>query len=284
MSQFPQSVQVIDSAGNVVLSLDEKANVHIAAVRAGGHGYNGELFFSDPDGRLRLGLNSTRGSINMWRQPNAGEELQPLKALTVHLSSEPSISLFLNGESTVRLDGARADLWLGGNGTRGDILLFRKDGDNKTTAQASIWLDGEQGDIILQNADCAEELDASEVAEPGSTMVIGEDGKLRQSTEAYDRKVVGVVPGLGDLHPGIVLGRKPTASQRLAIAMIGKVYCRVDATDQPIQVGDLLTTSDRVGHAMKASDPDRAFGSVLGKALGPQPEGIGVIPVLVALQ
>jgi len=46
----------------------------------------------------------------------------------------------------------------------------------------------------------------------------------------------------------------------------------------------LLTTSDIPGFAMKASDPGRAFGSVLGKALQPLPAGRGLIPVLIALQ
>lgn len=286
MPQWPDNVQIIDSSNNnaVLLSLDAKSNVHIAAVRAGGSGYNGELFFSDAEGRLRIGLNANRGSLNIWRKPNAGEEAQPMKALTLHLSDEPSIELSLNGESTVRIDGARGDIWLGGNKTRGDIMLFREDGDNKTAAQASIRLDGQAGDIILQNADCAEEFDVDELADPGSTMVIGEDGKLRQSREAYDRTVAGVVSGVGDLLPGIVLGRKPTVSQRLPLAVIGKVYCKVDATHQPIQVGDLLTTSGRVGHAMKASDRERAFGAVLGKALASVRDGLGMIPVLVALQ
>jgi hypothetical protein len=284
MPQWPESVQVIDSTGAVLLSLDEKPNIHSATLRAGGHEYNGELLLSDAKGHLRLALNADRGSVNIWRVPNAGEEMQPMKTLTLHLSSEPSISLSVDGESTIRIDGARGDIWLGGNGTRGDLMLFRKDGDNKTASQASIRLDGEAGDIILQNADCAEEFDVGELAEPGSTMVIREDGKLRQSSEAYDRRVVGVVSGLGDLRPGIVLGRNPSASQRLALAIVGKVYCKVDATHQPIQAGDLLTTSTRIGHAMKASDPARAFGTVFGKALGPQCDGIGIIPVLVALQ
>jgi hypothetical protein len=35
---------------------------------------------------------------------------------------------------------------------------------------------------------------------------------------------------------------------------------------------------------MKASDPERAFGAVIGKALRPISEGRGVVPILVALQ
>jgi len=35
---------------------------------------------------------------------------------------------------------------------------------------------------------------------------------------------------------------------------------------------------------MKAADPQRAFGAVLGKALRPLVSGRGAIPVLVALE
>jgi hypothetical protein len=65
---------------------------------------------------------------------------------------------------------------------------------------------------------------------------------------------------------------------------MGKVYCKVDATDAAIAVGDLLTTSRTPGHAMKAEDPVRAFGAVIGKALRPLSGGLGLVPVLVALQ
>ncbi|MBX1712591.1 hypothetical protein I9C95_04940, partial [Campylobacter jejuni] len=67
-------------------------------------------------------------------------------------------------------------------------------------------------------------------------------------------------------------------------ALVGKVYCFADATTDPIRVGDLLTTGDRRGHAMRIVDGERAFGAVLGKALAPLPAGSGLIPVLVALQ
>jgi hypothetical protein len=52
----------------------------------------------------------------------------------------------------------------------------------------------------------------------------------------------------------------------------------------PIEVGDLLTTSPTPGHAMKATDPVRAFGAVIGKALRALGDGQGLIPILVALQ
>ncbi len=52
----------------------------------------------------------------------------------------------------------------------------------------------------------------------------------------------------------------------------------------PIEIGDLLTTSATPGHAMKATDPHKAFGAVIGKALRPLDRGQGLIPVLIALQ
>jgi hypothetical protein len=57
----------------------------------------------------------------------------------------------------------------------------------------------------------------------------------------------------------------------------------VDAQDAPISVGDLLTTSSRPGHAMKASDAVKAYGAVIGKALHSLTEGQGLIPILIAL-
>jgi hypothetical protein len=142
------------------------------------------------------------------------------------------------------------------------------------------------GDVILTNADCAEDFDVAEtaVADPGTVMVLGEAGRLEHSQRAYDKRVAGVISGAGDYRPAIVLDRQPPASDRKAIALVGKVYCKVDASDAPIEVGDLLTTSATPGHAMKASDPSRAFGAVIGKALRPLDGGLGLIPVLIALQ
>ncbi len=65
---------------------------------------------------------------------------------------------------------------------------------------------------------------------------------------------------------------------------MGRVYCKADAQHSPIAVGDLLTTSSTRGHAMKAEDPLKAFGSVIGKALRPLQGGQALIPILIALQ
>jgi hypothetical protein len=187
----------------------------------------------------------------------------------------------------MRLVGSQGHIWLGGNGTAGLITLFPTTEPNVTnTDKATIFIDGSTGDIVLKNADCAEDFDVvdSEPVEAGAIMVIDDGGKLRQSRRPYDRTVAGVVSGAGDYRPGIVLDRKQSTAARVALAMVGKVYCKVDATYSSISVGDLLTTSATPGHAMKAADPQQAFGAVIGKALRPCPNGVGLIPILVALQ
>lgn len=142
------------------------------------------------------------------------------------------------------------------------------------------------GDISLENSDCAEDFDVAgkDPVEPGTVMVIDGDGALQPSQHAYDRCVAGVISGAGDLRPGITLGRQDKKAGRLPLALTGKVYCKVDADYGPVGVGDLLTTSPTCGHAMKATDSGKAFGTVIGKALRGLETGKGLIPILVALQ
>ena len=142
------------------------------------------------------------------------------------------------------------------------------------------------GDIRLTNADCAEDFNIGlgVSAEPGTVMVLGEEGALFPSQLAYDKRVAGVVSGAGDYKPGIVLDKQQSDRTRQPIALLGKVFCKVDARYGAIEVGDLLTTSPTPGHAMKVDDPLKAFGTVIGKALRPLNEGQGLVPILIALQ
>jgi hypothetical protein len=141
------------------------------------------------------------------------------------------------------------------------------------------------GDVILPGADCAEDFDVknAQALEPGTVMVIGDEVRLHESQLAYDSRVAGVISGAGDYRPGIILGKEQSQNNRLPLALTGKAFCKVDAQYSPIGVGDLLTTSPTPGHAMKANDPLKAFGAVIGKALRPLAEGHGLIPILIAL-
>ncbi|RYZ95385.1 MAG: hypothetical protein EOO68_18630 [Moraxellaceae bacterium] len=115
-------------------------------------------------------------------------------------------------------------------------------------------------------------------------MVIGANGLLEPCEEAYCRRVVGVVSGAGSYKPGLILDNQGPSPERKPVALMGKVYCWVDASYGAICAGDMLTTSPTLGHAMLAADTVNSFGSVLGKALQPHTQGCALVPLLVCLQ
>ena len=135
---------------------------------------------------------------------------------------------------------------------------------------------------VAEGFDIADRPSSGPVA-AGTVLIIDEDhpGKLKVADTPYDSRVAGIVAGGRNLASGIRLGHRFDAF----VALVGRVYCKVDATREAIRPGDLLTTSGVPGYAMKATDKDRAQGAILGKAmegleLGKQSE----ILVLVSLQ
>jgi len=138
----------------------------------------------------------------------------------------------------------------------------------------------------------------SDIAEPfevqkpddikaGTVMAIDPDnpGKLKISDRAYNRKVAGIVSGAGGVNPGMLMSQKGSAANGTTpIALTGRVYCLADDSGGSIEPGDLLTTSNVPGHAMKVTDYSRAQGAVLGKAMTSIDKGKGLVLVLVSLQ
>jgi hypothetical protein len=64
-------------------------------------------------------------------------------------------------------------------------------------------------------------------------------------------------------------------------------HCKVDADIEPIEAGDLLTTSPTKGHAQKVGkikNQQSIVGTIIGKALAPLAKGKGKIPIMVMLQ
>lgn len=122
--------------------------------------------------------------------------------------------------------------------------------------------------------------------EPGTLMVIdpAHPGQLMPSTSAYDSKVAGIVSGAGGVNPGIKMGQDGVMDGKNPIAMTGRVYVKATTTGGKIQPGDLLTTSDVVGHAMRAGDENTNRGVIIGKAMSSLDEGTGLVLVLVNLQ
>jgi hypothetical protein len=159
---------------------------------------------------------------------------------------------------------------------RGAKLAGRFEGDVEVT-----------GDIRLVDAgDCAELMAWRDSVEPtaGTVAVLGPEGSVNACRSPYDRAVAGVVSGAGRLRPGLVLGEQSADGRNVPLALMGRVYCQVDADWGEIAVGTLITSSPTVGHGMAASDPQRAFGAIIGKALGTLCSGRALLPILVALQ
>jgi hypothetical protein len=142
------------------------------------------------------------------------------------------------------------------------------------------------GNIAAKYQDVAEWV-TSPKAMPAGTVVILHPEQINQvlpSIKAYDTRVAGVVSDM----PGILLGE--AGEDKVKVATTGRVKVKVDATKKPVQVGDLLVTSDKEGVAMKSEPldfggiPIHRPGTLIGKALEPLKEGEGEILVLLSLQ
>ena len=227
-------------------------------------------------GPVTIKLDGDGSGIMIGGNPSAGS------SATIHLNGKAGDITVRdrNGNEVFQFSSRFAILDIGGAGNEGDIRVRNSAGEQ------TIHLDGNSGDIRLLGADCAEQFDIGEYdpVQPGSVLVIDENGTLGPCVRAYDKRVAGIVSGANGFHPGLILDSRPANNQRAPIALSGKVYCHVDAQYGAIEVGDLLTTSSTKGMAMKAADPMQAFGAVVGKALQPLDSGTGLIPVLVALQ
>jgi hypothetical protein len=283
-------------------------NIGVFASSRGGHGVRGETTSQDHDGvsgvndsafpcqavagysangngvygRNGAGWGSdgpNKVGYGVWGNSNEGYGLCGTSKTAFGVYGESVSSSGIYGKSSKGYAGE----FVGDVSVTGSIAANDGAFHNNVAVSGSVTV---KGDVVLTGADCAEQFDlkAFETADPGTVMVIDITGALRRSDRAYDRAVAGVVSGAGAFKPAIVLDRHTNGGRRTTIALLGKVYCKVDAGACPIAVGDLLTTSDTPGHAMKATDATRVFGAVIGKALGSLQSGLGLLPVLISMQ
>ena len=173
------------------------------------------------------------------------------------------------------------------------IRLKNSAGSTTITLDADLSGDGRITTQELQitgGSDLSEQFDITSLAgppEPGMVVCIDpkKPGQLIASSRVYDRTVAGVISGAGGVKPGMLMGQKGTAADgQHPVALSGRVYALADTCNGPIEPGDLITTSDTPGHAMKATDAARAHGAILGKAMTGLTEGKGLVLVLVSLQ
>ncbi len=180
------------------------------------------------------------------------------------------------------------NLWYGDESAGKNILSVNGAGGANLLGNLNIY--NASGSALLvslgEGLDYAEGFNVSTEGKlpEGTVLVIDPDhpGELMQSASAYDGKVAGIIAGANGLKSGVRLG---AGGFDYDVALAGRVYACVTGGETGIQPGDLLTTADTPGCAMKAADPARAAGAVLGKAMQPlEPGGRGLILVLVTLQ
>jgi len=142
------------------------------------------------------------------------------------------------------------------------------------------------GNIQATYQDVAEWVPTAETLAAGTVVVLdpARANHVVASTRSYDSTVAGVISA----RPGLVLGEADAS--KAMVATTGRVRIRVDATEHPIAIGDLLVTGKKTGRAMKSIPidlqgvPIHRPGTVVGKALEPFTDGEGEILVLLSLQ
>jgi hypothetical protein len=200
------------------------------------------------------------------------EEVRPTGEVTFKIAPAGTGNITWNSAVTIKTDGKV------GIGTTAPEQMLHVAG----TAKVNVI-------EIAGGSDIAEPFDIHDTGriEPGVVVAIDPEnpGKLKIAHQAYDRCVAGIVSGAGGINPGVVMGQSGSeANGQYPIAMTGRVYCWADASNGAIEPGDLLTTSDTPGHAMKVADYGKANGAIIGKAMTSLSEGKGLVLVLVALQ
>jgi len=122
-------------------------------------------------------------------------------------------------------------------------------------------------------ADLAERYEADAVYDEGTVLIIGGEKEVTVTSELADKRVVGIV----SKNPAYLMNKDAGNDEtHPAIALKGRVPCKVIG---PIRKGDLIVTSNTPGYGCAIENV--SVGTVIGKALGTQSGGLGIVEVLV---
>lgn len=125
------------------------------------------------------------------------------------------------------------------------------------------------GDLYLHGNltgyDLSEFISGDGTLEAGDVVEIdtSRDEAIVKSTMSYSTKVVGIV----STDPGIKMNKYDGIKNKVPLVLSGRVPIKVNLENGAIKRGDLLTTSNTPGYAMKCNDKNKCTGALVGKAM-----------------
>jgi len=252
----------------------------IGAVNRGGDVMTGGLTINRGGLEVLSGGLTCRGATvttleasNMLKAPKMLTDAMELRGdFTVDSASRSMQVRMIEGrQASARRDGA---LHLNSRGGA-EVVIGNDTASKGAQVHGSIRADT----LVAQSTGgLAQLFHATGALSAGDVVRVNDSGeRVVRVRKLADCRVMGVITDT----PGILLGGE-TRTGVVVVAVTGVVSCRVDATDKPIQAGDLLIASSESGHACTVDDAGP--GTVLGKALAPLAKGRGMIPVLLGIR
>lgn len=255
--------------------------------------FNGDVFYMDRLGNASIEFQlSPTGSLGLGVTPQTKLHLfEPAVSVSHRIETGAGTNAwtrleFANGDGQWNVGTSRNfngnQFYVARQGSNEIAFAIQPNGDafvNRNLTTRSLTIRG--------GADVAEPFQMGEAElEKGSVVVIDEanPGHLKCSAQPYDTRVAGIISGANGVNPGIALHQEGMIEGGQNVALSGRVFVRAETSGGAIKPGDLLTTSALPGYAMKVSDPSRAPGAVLGKAMSALSEKTGLVLVLVTLQ
>lgn len=239
--------------------------LHVENLGAGLAGYFNITNSSNPSQALSVQTNGTGGAMYISSN-NAG-------------ASFPIVAIDNNGGGNsfeARTSGTGNALYVNHTGASGNLAVFY----SNTTPMARIDKTGKgyfNNGTVNSGADVAEMFSvegSKDSYEPGDVLVISEstDRTVEKSSTASSTRVAGVYA----TKPGVRLTEEnidTNIDELVPMGVVGVIPTKVCLENGPIKRGDLLVTSSKTGHAMKAIPVNingvliYPTGAILGKAL-----------------
>ncbi len=197
-------------------------------------------------------------------------------------ANEIGLSIFSNDSGFTTNVGDITNVAVSGTGLSGGgasgAVTITSNATSANTASAIVARDGSgnfSAGVITATAtaaryaDLAENYSTDSELDAGTVVQFGGDAEVHACNIEGTQAVAGVI----STDPAYLMNAD---SDGQAVALTGRVPCKVSG---PVATGDLLVASSLNGHAK--SDNNARAGTIIGKAIGSNEAGEGVIEVLV---